>query len=71
MFFLSCDAVLEFYGSRPIHICEGRRDILPIESEERERVSENNKEHRETDSVLFCGGLFWIISVTRIKRLIN
>ena len=35
----------------------------------RERECESNKERRETDGVLFCGGLLWIISVTRIKRL--
>ena len=33
--------------------------------------SESNKERRVTDNVLFCGGLLWIISVTKIKRLID
>ena len=35
------------------------------------RKSENNGERRKTDSVLFCGGFLSIISVIRIKRLIN
>ena len=35
------------------------------------REDDSSKERRETDSVLFCGGLLWIISVTRIKRLID
>ena len=29
------------------------------------------KERRETDSVLFCGGLLWNISMAKIKRSID
>ena len=65
MFFLSCDAVLEFYGSRPIHICKGRRDILPMESEERERERERVRITKSIErqiaccSVVVCFGLYY------------
>ena len=68
--FLKCNVVLEFFGSRPIHMyneiftrveCRVRR--------ERERAIVI--ESKETDSVLFCGCLLWNISVARTKRLID
>ena len=58
----------------------GRRDFCTRRERERERVcvqesEDSAKECRETDSVLFCGGLLrislWNISVARIKWLID
>ena len=59
--FLYCDPFL-FKATR--FLCMQR-----VQGEEQK--SESNKEHKETESVLFCGGLLWIISVTRIKQLID
>ena len=48
----------------------GQRDFYTRREREK-RESEINRDRRETDSVLFYGGLSWIISVTRIKRSID
>ena len=68
--FLSYDVVLEFSRLRPIEMTR----FLQTQSEGVpgvKRARNSAKERRETDSVIFCGGLLWNISVTRIKRLID
>ena len=61
MLFLSHDVVLDFSRLHPIHIFKATR-FLHTQNEYREsrgQESEDSaKECRETDSELFCGGLF-------------
>ena len=71
--FLSSDVVLEFSRVFLIHIYKATRfsHMWRVETEKRETERNSAKERKETDSVLFCDGLLWNISVTRIKPLID
>ena len=71
MLFLSCDVVLEFSRLRPIHVFKAARFFTHAEGKRVQKARDSAKERRKTDSVLFCGGLLWNTSVTRIKRLID
>ena len=48
-----------------------RRNFYTCRVYSEEIESKSKRERRETDSVLFSGGLLWNISAKRIKRLID
>ena len=54
-----------------IHIYKATTLLHMKSVELEEKESESNRARKETDSVSFCGGLLWNISVTIIKRVID
>ena len=52
-------------------IDKATRFLTHLECRMKREREQNNREGKETDSVLLCGSLLWNICVKRIKRLID